>query len=101
MSERRTYGGTGKPRDMSGPQAITRIPKYRPGTWIKVGPDVQNGTSDLSGKVLRVTALTCSMVGPAAVWRIHLGGGRSLEVRFVERLATDEEIELALRRANI
>jgi hypothetical protein len=78
------------------PQAITRIPPYRPGMWVKIKDfDPRETGSDLSGKVRRVKSLTCSITShdqPRAVWRVHFEDGRCLEWHMVERLATAEEV---------
>lgn len=89
------------PRNMNGRQQLTRIPPYRPGDWVKV-KDFASGDlgSDLSGKVRRVKAITCSINSPdqrRAVWRIHFDDGRRLEWHLIERLATAAERERVAR----
>jgi hypothetical protein len=85
------------------PQQVTRIPPYRPGTWVKIKTFDQRETgSDLSGKVRRVKSLTCSITSPDqknAVWRVHFEDGRCLEWHMVERVANDTEIRVAATRA--
>ena len=85
------------------PQQVTRIPPYRPGTWVKLKQfDPREVGSDMSGKVRRVKSLTCSITSPDqknAVWRVHFEDGRCLEWHMVERIATDSEVRSAQLRA--
>jgi hypothetical protein len=86
------------PRNVDHPgyrQAITRIPPFRPGAWVKLRTVAG---WDLSGKVLPVKALTCSITRPEqrlAVWRVHFAGGRSALASAVERPAWPDEIAAA------
>ena len=84
------------------PQQVTRIPPYRPGTWVKIKEfDTREMGSDLSGKVRRVKSLTCSITAPDqqfAVWRVHFDDGRCLEWHMVERPATEAEVRRAQSR---
>lgn len=81
------------------PQQVTRIPPYRPGSWVKIKDFTSHEMgSDLSGKVRRVKSLTCSITAPdqkSAVWRVHFEDGRCLEWHMIERQATDAEIKTA------
>ena len=81
------------------PQQVTRIPPYRPGTWVKIKDfDKRELGSDLSGKVRRVKSLTCSITSPEqrlAVWRVHFDDGRCVEWHMIERPATEVEIRTA------
>lgn len=86
----------------AGQQQVTRIPPYRPGTWVKLKP-IRPGrpAADLSGKVRQVKSLTCSITEPLqfrAVWRVHFEDGRCCEWHLVERFATPDEIQTAERR---
>ena len=85
------------------PQQVTRIPPYRPGTWVKLKQfDPREVGSDLSGKIRRVKSLTCSITSADqknAVWRVHFDDGRCLEWHMVERIATDQEVRSAQLRA--
>ena len=78
---------------------MTRIPPYRPGTWVKLKATHNGrGAPDLSGKVRQVKSLTCSITSaeqPTAVWRVHFHDGRCVEWHAVEREATESEIRLA------
>jgi len=79
------------------PQQITRIPPFRPGCWVKLR---ERQGFPLSGKVLRVKALTCSITSPfqkAGLWRVHFEDGRSVEVHAVDRPAWEAEIAAAQR----
>ena len=86
------------------PQQVTRIPPYRPGSWVKIKQfDTREAGSDLSGKVRRVKSLTCSITSPDqkhAVWRVHFEDGRCLEWHMIERVATDSEIRTAMARVS-
>ncbi|MDO8612780.1 MAG: hypothetical protein Q7R32_08155 [Dehalococcoidia bacterium] len=82
-----------------GPQQVTRIPPYRPGTWVRVrrltGEGVVRGGQ---GKVRRVKSLACSITQPEqklAAWRVFFEDGRCVSPAQIERLATDEEIVAA------
>ncbi len=84
-------------------QQVTRIPPYRPGTWVKLKQfdPREAGSGDLSGKIKRVKSLTCSITAPDqknAVWRVHFDDGRCLEWHNVERIATDQEVRAAQLR---
>lgn len=79
-------------------QQVTRIPPYRPGSWVKI-KHLENGSHgpgvDLSGKIRRVKSLTCSITSPDqkfAVWRIHFDDGRCVEWHLIERAATEKEV---------
>lgn len=89
-------------RAASKPQQVTRIPPYRPGTWVKIkNISARETGGDLSGKVRKVKSLTCSITAPdqkAAVWRVHFEDGRCLEWHMIERIATDQEVTLAQTR---
>ena len=84
------------------PQQVTRIPPYRPGTWVKIKQfETQQAGADLSGKVRRVKSLTCSITSPDqkfAVWRVHFEDGRCVEWHMIERPATDAEVRTAQAR---
>lgn len=84
------------------PQQVTRIPPYRPGTWVKIKEfDQREAGGDLSGKVRRVKSLTCSITSPDqkyAIWRVHFDDGRCLEWHMIERHASDSEIRSAASR---
>ena len=86
------------------PQQVTRIPPYRPGSWVKIKQfDTREAGSDLSGKVRRVKSLTCSITSPDqkhAVWRVHFEDGRCLEWHMIERVATDTETRTAMARVS-
>lgn len=85
-----------KPRDLTGPQQVCRIPPFRPGMWVKI----KLGVPDLGGRVKRVKSLTCSITQPAqrvAVWRVVFDDLRCLEVHAIEREATAEETARAER----
>jgi hypothetical protein len=77
------------------PQQITRVPPYRPGMWVRLKHfDPQPGPESLSGRVLQVRSLTCSITRPDqqyAVWRVHFEDGRCVEAQHVEREATEAE----------
>lgn len=103
-----SYPGTGKK-----PQQITRLPEYRPGTWVKLrswqSSEEQScprlpALDSLSGKVRRVKSLTCIISSPEqkhAVWRAILEPcGRAVEVHRIERFATAEEIAAAEQSLN-
>jgi hypothetical protein len=84
------------------PQTVTRIPPYRPGSWVKVKQfDPREPGADLSGKVRRVKSLTCSITSPDqrwAVWRVHFEDGRCVEWHMIDRPATEAEIRQAEAR---
>ena len=88
------------------PQQVTRIPPYRPGTWVKLKNFNANEAQglapvDLSGKVRKVKSLTCSITNPEqkqAVWRVHFEDGRCAEWHMVERAATEAEVRTAQSR---
>ena len=84
------------------PQQVTRIPPYRPGTWVKIKQfKAREAGADLSGKVRRVKSLTCSITTPDqkhAVWRVHFEDGRCVEWHMVERTATEIEVRTAQAR---
>lgn len=83
------------------PQQVTRIPPYRPGTWVKIKQFEGPSGTELSGKVRRVKSLTCSITAPDqkyAVWRVHFEDGRCLEWHMIERLATEAEVRTAMSR---
>lgn len=84
-----------KPPTLNGPQQVTKIPRYRPGSWVRLKPDTPGG---LGGKVRGVQQLTCAL-DPAgkAVWRVHFPDGRCVRVEFVERFATEPEVRRAER----
>ena len=85
------------------PQLVTRLPavdgiQIRPGQWVKV---VAFSPQDpLSGAVVRVKSITCSVTAPEqkrGLWRVHLENGRWIAPCQVARLATSEEIRKASR----
>jgi hypothetical protein len=58
--------------------------------------------SDLSGRVLLVRQITCSISTPEqrrAIWRCHFADGRCVEWHRIERFATSAEIARATRKA--
>jgi hypothetical protein len=86
-------------RHQGRPQTCTRVPAYRPGRWVKVHRREGAG-ADLTGKILEVKSLTSYYAPgqyPNVVWVCHFDGGRSVEVRWIERLASPEEIQWAKR----
>lgn len=74
---------------------VTRIPNFRPGTWVKIGNQASTG---LAGRVMEVKALTCSVGEGRATWRIHFTDGRCVTYQQVERFATEAEIIEAKKR---
>ncbi|MDO8614337.1 MAG: hypothetical protein Q7T33_01195 [Dehalococcoidia bacterium] len=81
-----------------GPQQVTRIPPYPPGTWVRVRriPGVQ--WERISGKVRRVKALGCSITSgdqKIAAWWVHFEVGHCVCPAQIERLATEDEIVAA------
>lgn len=87
-----------------GPQKVTRVPPFRPGTWVKLKEfDPREPGGDLSGKVRRVRSLTCSITSAEqryAIWRVHFDDGRCLEWGRVEREATEAEVVRVMGRAS-
>lgn len=82
----------------NGDQQITRIPRWRPGLWVKLAHNAPEG---LAGKVLRVKSLTCAITEPdqaRALWRVHFENGRSVAWYLVERQATEEEVRAVRQR---
>jgi hypothetical protein len=79
-------------------QLCTRVPIFWPGDWIRLKQFSGPGAAELSGKVLQVRSLTCSITHPEqqlAVWRVHLEGGRCVEVHMIEHYASEAEIAAA------
>ncbi|MBM3459194.1 MAG: hypothetical protein FJX77_11755 [Armatimonadetes bacterium] len=98
-----TVSNATRPRSSSKPQQVTRIPPYRPGSWVKIKSiSSREAGGDLSGKVRKVKSLTCSITAAdqkAAVWRVHFEDGRCVEWHMIERLATEQEVASAQVRA--
>ncbi|MDO8612776.1 MAG: hypothetical protein Q7R32_08135 [Dehalococcoidia bacterium] len=81
-----------------GPQQVTRIPPYRPGTWVRLVRIMGEEWRGRYGKVRRVKSLACSITQPEqklAVWLVFFEDGRCVYPAQIERLATDEEIVAA------
>jgi hypothetical protein len=79
-------------------QLCTRIPIWWPNDWVRLKRFSGPGAEELSGKVLQVRSLTCSITHPEqqlAVWRVHLEGGRCVEVHMIEHYASEAEIAAA------
>lgn len=79
-------------------QQITRIPPYRPGDWVLVS---RHADSKHRGGIYRIKSLFGGFTSPdqtVAAWRIIFEDGTSIPPEMVYRMATEPEVEAALRR---
>lgn len=77
-----------------GAQQILKLPPFRPGHWVKIRD--QQAPADLAGRIRRVTSLTYALrEGQPGVWKVHFRDGRCVDREFIQRFATEAEIQRA------